>query len=121
LTGTALLGRHPSVVVAVLGVLLLTGLLSPLWAHIGQPVSFIDIPAEGLFFLATLAVGVRTYAVTLFSASVSEQVLSTRESVRYSVGRLPAVSATLVAIIVASLVAVGVVSVAASVLFEVGL
>lgn len=109
--GTALLGRHPSVVVAVLVVLLLIGLLSPLWAGVGQPVSFIDIPAEGLLFLGMLSVGVRTYAVTLFSASVSDQVLSTRASVRYSVARLPAVSATLVCIVVASFVAVGLVSV----------
>lgn len=121
LMGTVLLGRHPSVVVAVLAVLLLTGLLNPLWAHIGQPVSFIDIPAEGLFYLGMLAVGIRTYAVTLFTASVSDQKLLTRESVRYSIGRLPAVSATLVAIIVASFVAVGVVSVVASVLFEMAL
>ncbi len=111
LVGTALLGRHPSVVVAVLVVLLLIGLLSPLWAGVGQPVSFIDIPAEGLLFLGMLSVGVRTYAVTLFSASVSDQVLSTRASVRYSVARLPAVSATLVCIVVASFVAVGLVSV----------
>ncbi len=121
LTGTALLGRHPSVAVAVLVVLLLTGLLDPLWTHVGQPVSFIDIPAEGLFYLTVLAVGVRTYAVTLFTASVNDQMLSVRESVRYSVGRLPAVSATVVAIVVASFLAVGVVSVIASVLFELAL
>ena len=121
LVGTVVLGRHPSVAVAVVVVLLLTGLLAPLWAHIGQPVSFIDIPAEGLFFLTVLAVGVRTYAVTLFSASVSDQTLSTRASVRYSIGRLPAVSATLVAITVASFAAVGAVSVVASVLFEIAL
>lgn len=119
--GTVLLGRHPSVAVGVLVVILLTGLLNPLWAHIGQPVSFIDIPAEGLFFLGMLAVGIRTYAVTLFSASVSDQMLSTRESVRYSIGRLPAVSATLVAIVVASVVAVGVVSAVVLVLLEIAL
>ena len=121
LMGTVLLGRHPSIVVAVLAVLLLTGLLNPLWVHVGQPVSFIGIPAEGLFYLAMLAVGVRTYAVTLFTASVSDQKLLTRESVRYSIGRLPAVCATLVAIIVASFLAVGVASLVASVLFEMAL
>lgn len=119
LKGTVLLGRHPSVVVAVLAVVLITGLLNPLWTHISQPVSFIDIPVEGLFFLGMLAIGVRTYAVTLFSASVSDQMLSTRKTVRYSIGRLPAVSVTIVATIVASFVALGVVSAVASVLFEI--
>jgi hypothetical protein len=84
-------------------------------------VSFIDIPAEGFFYFGVLAVVIRTYAVTLFSASMSDQMLSTRELVRYSIGRLPAVSVTLVAIIVTSFVAVGVVSVVASVLFEIAL
>jgi hypothetical protein len=121
LTGTVLLGRHPSIVVIVLVVLLLTGLLNPLWATIGQPVSFIDIPVEGFFYFGVLAVVIRTYAVTLFSASMSDQMLSTRELVRYSIGRLPAVSATLVGIIVTSFVAVGVVSAVASVLFEIAL
>jgi hypothetical protein len=121
LTGTTLLCRHPSVVVAVIVVFLLTGLLNPLWATIGQPIPFISIPAEGLFFVGMLAVGVRTYAVTLFSGMVSDQILSTREVLRYSIARLPAVSATVVGIVVASFVAVGVASAVASVLFAIAL
>jgi|APHM01.1.fsa_nt_gi hypothetical protein len=121
LTGTALLGRHPSVAVGVFVALLLTGLLNPLWTQIGQPVSFIDIPAEGVFFLGVLAVVVRTYAVTMFSASMSDQILSTRELVRHSVARLPAVSVTLAIIVVTSFVALGLASAGASVLFAIAL
>jgi hypothetical protein len=118
LMGAVHLSRHPSIAVAVLVVLLLTGLLDPLWTNIGQPVSFIDIPVEGVFYFSAIFVGIRAYAVTLFSASVSDQTRSTQELIRYSASRLPAVSATLVGIIVGSFVAVGIVSTVASVLFE---
>lgn len=121
LRGAALVRRHPSVATGVFVAFLLTGLFSPLWAHLGQPVPFISIPSEGVFFLAMLAIGVRTYAVTLFSGLVSNQMLSTREMLRYSITRLPAVSATVVGTVVASFVAVGVASVVASVLFTIAL
>ncbi|MEZ3118163.1 hypothetical protein RYH80_19795 [Halobaculum sp. MBLA0147] len=121
LVGAVLTKRHPSVVVAALGLLIVTGLLDPLWTRIGQPVPVVDVPAKAIFFFGVLSVGIRAYAVTLFTASVSDQTVSTRESIQYCVSRLPALCATLVGIIAASFAAIGVASVGATVLFALAL
>lgn len=98
LWGVRLLVRRPSIPLLALALFLVIALLDPVLAQAPQRIPLVDISIEGVVFLSLLGVFVRAYtaavAVGLLTGGTSpaDDVWPT---IRYSLGRAPAVAAVL--------------------------
>ena len=106
LWGARLLVRRPSIPLLALSFFLLIGLANPLLARTRQPVTVIDIPIQGVIFLALVGIVLRSYTAAETAALLTDSA----STPGYSLRRAPAVAAVLALTLVVAFAVMGVVS-----------
>lgn len=120
LWGARLLARRPSIPLLALALFLVIGLLDPLWARTTQPISAVDVPIEGVVFLALLGIVLRSYTAVVAADVVTDQTTDRRSRLGRTLRRTPAVAVVLALTVAAAFLALAVASQLVWLLLQVG-